>query len=282
MKTNSRILAVIVGLCALACDKVPAGTVGIKVHLLGSSKGVDTEVLPIGRYWIGFNEELYLFPTYQQNYKWERPAAGITAPDESISFQTKEGMEVNADVGISYSLDPGKISNVFQKYRRGIDEITDMFLRNHVRDAMTSVGSKLPVDAVYGEGKVKFLEDVKAQVRSEVESIGIRVEDLYLLGSMRLPKQVVEALNSKQAATQKAEQRENEVREAEAQAKKEVAHAQGKAESIVAVAKAEAEANRIVAASITNELVRYEQVKKWNGALPTTQLGESNTLFTVR
>ena len=53
-----------------ACSKVPAGHVGVKVYLLGSSKGVDTEELGVGRYWIGINEELYLFPTYMQNYTW--------------------------------------------------------------------------------------------------------------------------------------------------------------------------------------------------------------------
>lgn len=282
MKPLQKLLLALLVLFSFACSTVPAGHVGVKVYLLGGNKGVDSEVLGLGRYWIGWNEELYLFPTFQQNYKWERPA-DKDAPDESISFQTREGMEVNADVGISYSLDPAKISDVFQKYRRGIDEITDMFLRNHVRDAMTSVGSKLPVESVYGEGKVEFLDQVQAQVRGEVEPIGIRVESLYLLGTMRLPAAVVGALNGKLEATQKAQQRENEVREAEAQAKKAFAEAEGKAKSIVEVAKAEAEANRVVAQSITPELVTYEQIKKWNGAMPTTVLGSgANTLFNVK
>ena len=53
-----------------SCSKVPAGQVGIKFYLLGGEKGVDTEELGPGRYWIGVNEELYLFPTYTQNYTW--------------------------------------------------------------------------------------------------------------------------------------------------------------------------------------------------------------------
>ena len=47
--------------------KVPAGNVGIKVYLLGGEKGVDAEQKGPGRYWIGWNEDLYLFPTYKQN-----------------------------------------------------------------------------------------------------------------------------------------------------------------------------------------------------------------------
>ena len=110
-------------------NKVPAGYTGIKVYLLGSNKGVDTEVLGVGRYWIGINEELYLFPTFMQNYTWTR--GGLD--DESISFQTADGMVANADIGISYSIDPNKVSEIFQTYRRGVNEITDTFLRNMVR-----------------------------------------------------------------------------------------------------------------------------------------------------
>ena len=49
------LMTVLVGSVA-ACSYVPAGNVGIKVNLLGGDKGVDSEVLGVGRYWIGWNE----------------------------------------------------------------------------------------------------------------------------------------------------------------------------------------------------------------------------------
>ena len=94
-----------------ACSKVPAGNVGVKVYLLGSDKGVDSEVLTPGRYWIGFNEELYLFPTFTQNKTWENPAG----TGRSFSFQTAEGMVVGADLGISYTVMPDKVSTILNK-----------------------------------------------------------------------------------------------------------------------------------------------------------------------
>ena len=53
------------------CSKVEAGYVGVKVYLLGGSKGVDSEVVGVGRYWVGWNEELYKFPTFQQTVVWD-------------------------------------------------------------------------------------------------------------------------------------------------------------------------------------------------------------------
>jgi hypothetical protein len=89
-----------------ACSKVPAGHVGIKFYLLGGAKGADTEELGAGRYWIGWNEELFLFPTFTQNYTWTREPIDGDTTDESITFQTDQGLSVNADVGISYTVDP--------------------------------------------------------------------------------------------------------------------------------------------------------------------------------
>lgn len=250
------------------CSKVPAGHKGVKVYLLGGNKGVDHEELGVGRYWIGWNEELYLFPTYTQNYVWTKDAAEGSPNDESITFQTVEGMSVNADVGISYHIDPEKVSEIFQKYRKGVDEITDIFLRNMVRDAFVTAASKKPVETVYGSGKADLMKEVEASVKYQVAEIGIIIERIYLIGDMRLPAQVLAALNSKIEATQRAQQRENEVREAEAEANKKIAASKGEAESIKIKAVAQAEANRILAASITPTLVRYEAIKRWDGAMP--------------
>lgn len=262
------------------CSKVPAGNVGIKVHLLGSSKGVDSEELGPGRYWIGINEDLYLFPTFTQNYTWTKSSDEGSDKDESITFQTREGLSVNADVGVSYHLEPGKINDVFQKYRKGIDEITDVFMRNMVRDAFNQYGSQVNVESVYGAGKTELLRKVEDSVSESVSGIGIIVEKVYLIGSMRLPQQVIRALNSKIEATQRAEQRENELREAEAEAKKKVAEARGEAQSVLTRAEAQAKANQILARSVTAELIKYEATKRWDGKLPKFSGGGAVPMIT--
>jgi regulator of protease activity HflC (stomatin/prohibitin superfamily) len=178
-------------------------------------------------------------------------------------------MEVNADVGISYHLNPEKISAIFQKYRKGIDEITDIYMRNYVRDAFNSIASKYPVEYVYGEGKSDLLKEVQECISQELTAQGIIVDKLYWIGSVRLPQAVITALNLKIEAKQRAEQRENELRETEAEAKKKIAEADGEAQSILLKAKAQAQANYQLSASLTSNLVQYEAIKKWDGKLPT-------------
>jgi len=179
----------LVAMLLMSCSKVPSGHVGVKVHLLGGDKGVDTEELGVGRYWIGFNEELFLFPTFQQNYVWTKDVREGSPNDESFQFQTKEGMIVGADIGISYHLDASKISLIFQKYRRGVEEITDTFLRNYVRDALNTVSSTMAVESVYGAGKAELLAKVQLMVKKDIEQLGIIIDKIYIVGSLQLHHQ---------------------------------------------------------------------------------------------
>lgn len=264
------IVLLLLAVTVTACSKVPAGNVGVKVYLLGGAKGVDTEELTPGRYWIGINEELYLFPTFTQNYVWTQDENEGSPVDESINFQTMEGLSVNADVGISYRIMPDMVNVIFQKYRKGIDEVTDIYLRNMVRDALVLETSTLSMQDVYGVGKADLIKAVEARVVAQVGAIGIEIERVYWIGNLRLPETVVNALNAKIEATQKAQQRQNEVAQAKAEADKKIEEARGVAESIKITANAEAEAIKIKAAALKSnpELLELSAIEKWDGVLP--------------
>jgi regulator of protease activity HflC (stomatin/prohibitin superfamily) len=265
---KSLIVLLLLGM-TVACSKVPAGHVGVKVYLLGGSKGVDHEILGVGRYWIGLNEELFQFPTYQQTRTYTKADTDSSPGDESFTFQTAEGMVCNMDLGVTFNIQSDKISTLFQKYRQGVEEIKTVVIKNALRDSLNNITSKMPVESVYGEGKADMILAVEKSVKDSLAGYGINVEKVYLVGSIRLPTNVVEALNSKIEATQRAQQRENELREAEAQAKKTEAEANGKAKSMLAIAQAEAQSNSLKQRTLTAELIQYEMVQRWDGKLPT-------------
>lgn len=270
-----KLLIVLLALVTMACSKVPAGNVGVKVYLLGGEKGVDSLVVGPGRYWIGMNEELFLFPTFTQNYVWTKDSVPGSEVDESLTFQTADGMSVSADIGISYAIDPEKVSLVFQKYRKGVNEITDLYLRNMVRDALVKAASAHKVEVVYGSGKTDLIASVEEEVRRQVAPIGIIVERIYWIGEIRLPEVVITSINAKIQATQFAAQRENEVKATIAEADKVREAAKGQADAIISIATAEAEAISLRAKALRENpnLVELNAVDKWNGALPVNMYG---------
>lgn len=279
MKNYFRVAIVLVGLMFIAaCSKVPAGNVGIKFNKFGSDKGVDLQEKGPGWYWTGVNWDMYTFPVFMQNYTWTKDSDN---GDESMSFQTVEGLSVNADVGITYQLDKTKISKIFQTYRRGVDEITDTFLRNMVRDELNKQASALPIEAVYGKGKSQLIEAVERDVRAQVASIGIIVDRIYWIGELRLPENVTRSINAKIQATQMAEQRKNEVAQAQAEADKARAEAAGQADAKLTLAEADAQAIKIRGDALRDNpaLVQLNAVDKWDGHLPTYMLGDGATPF---
>lgn len=275
------LLAVAIAATLTACSDVPSGYVGVKVNLLGSDKGVDITELGTGRYWIGWNEKLYTFPTFSQNQVWTKDPTEGSPNNDSMSFQTVEGLVVNTDIGITYAIDPTKVSVIFQKYRKGIDEITAVYMRNMVRDALITEASTKPIESVYGKGKAELMDAVQSRVKKKTEPFGIMVEQIYLIGDLRLPESITKSINDKIAATQMTQQRENEIAQSKAEADKKIAEARGIAESALLIANAEAQAIALRGKAISDNplVIQLNSIEKWNGQLPTTMVPGSSTPF---
>jgi len=288
---------------------VPAGYRGIKVYLLGNKKGVEQKQLGVGAYFLGFNQRVYKFPVFQQNYVW-RDEGDTHGPDNSITFQSKEGLDVKGDFGISYSLVPDSVPAIFQKYRRGIDEITNIFLRNMVRDALNTTASRMPIESIYGIHKRDLLMKVDSMVSRQTNKHGIVIDRIYTIGELHLPPSIETAINSKLEANQRSQQSQNEVKTVEAEANKKIAKARGDAESKIIEARAiaesqvieakaaaditkikaqadaestrvnataQAEANKKLSLSLNKELIQYRSIDRWDGKLP--QISGQNTPF---
>lgn len=239
---------------------IQPGWVGVVVNLFGDKKGVDDKELEVGMHFIAPWKSIYHFPVFEQNYCWEGK--------NSFHFQTNEGLGIHAEIGITYRIRPSSVHEIFCRYRRGIDEITNVFLRNYIRDALNKSASHYKIEDLYSNGKEKFFEDVQRCVGEDLKEIGIDVSRIYLIGRFHFPAKVVDALNRKIEAMQRAEQRENELRESEAEAKKAIAYARGSGESVLVEARAQAEANKLLSESLTPELIQQKALDKWDGKLP--------------
>lgn len=245
---------------------ISPGYVGVVVNMFGDSKGVEDKELHVGMHWIAPWKTVYEFPVFEQNHTWE-------GTKNEFHFQTTEGMAVSADVGITFHLRPNCIPIIFQKYRKGMDEITHTFIRNYVRDAINKAASKMKIEDLYSDGKERFFDEVEKHVKADLNPIGIDISRIYLIGRFHFPNNVIAALNAKIEASQRAQQRENELREAEAEAKKQIAKADGQARCLMLQAESEAKANAMLSKSITPELIQWQAMQKWDGVLPQVTSG---------
>src|SRR5215470_11188079 len=198
---------VVVLLLFLGCTtttRVDAGHVGIRVRLAGSERGISD--MPVVTGWVWYNpitEQIIVFPTSVQNVVWTAsPHEGRTI-DESITFSSTEGVNINADIGLSFHIEPAMAPKLYGRFRQNdMLLLADGYMRNAVREAFNDVASKMPVQEIYGAGKSKMLADVTAKCRDILGKDGIIIDQLTINGTLRLPQNVADAINRAMEATQ--------------------------------------------------------------------------------
>ncbi|AUV59096.1 SPFH domain-containing protein [Escherichia phage VEc25] len=266
------IAGLIIALSLTSCyDRVEPGNVGIIVNRLGEDKGVENEVKGVGRYWLTWNEELYTFPTFKQ----------MKTYDGLFYFQLSDGTQIGHQMAISYKVNPTKVTNIFQTYRKGVNEITEQDLRQRIADVLNRQGNLINTDTFIDGGKSKLLDSVTDTIRKEMEPVGIDIIAISWIGAPEYPDNVKRAINAKVEATQKTLQREQEIQQRVAEANMEREQAKGVADAILIKAKAEADAIRLRGEALTENpnVMQLEAINKWNGTLPTTMIPGATTPF---
>jgi regulator of protease activity HflC (stomatin/prohibitin superfamily) len=143
---------------------------------------------------------------------------------------------------------------------------------------VVAIGSEYNFEDINGAQKEAFLERVTKELNTRLNPVGVSIQQFGLVGALRPPKELADAVNAKTKAIQDSIRAENEVRAAQAEAKKRVAIAEG-----------EAAANRALASSLDPKLLEWERLKlqrdaisKWNGQMPSVMAGQGQgMLFNV-
>lgn len=266
MKT--KFFFIIAGLLAVfgSCTQVEQGEVALKVYQLGDNKG-KIEVLGPGRYanhWIGyFTYKIY--PTNLQQWSWTEAETENSPAGEQVSFQA-EGQNLSADIGIEFefiSEDEAKMIAMYKYFKREPNEIVSDFMRKDVRSFFNKVVEKMPVEMVYATAKDSIRSEVQKLMADKYLEHGIRIKEITYLSSIRLPEKVQDAISAKIEAKQRAEQRENEIAEKEAEAKKKAAEAQGESDRLRIEAEGRAKAMDIEGAALARnpQVLRLKELE---------------------
>lgn len=263
----------------LGCTHVDAGHVGIEIDSC-SGAGVEPKVAEVGYHNTGMCTTVVSYPTYVQTALWTKNPNEGHPVNEEITFTNADQMQIAVDILIAYQLTPAKVPAFYAKFRAdNLDTFTHGFLRNLAREKFDAAGGKYKIEQIMGDN-AGFLAEVRAALQKDLAPYGVVISQFGFIGAPRPPQNVIDAINAKTTASQKAIQIENELRQSEAEARKRVAQADGEARAIRLRADAEAYANERIAKSISSTLVDYECVKKWDGRMPQVA-GNAGTMLNL-
>jgi regulator of protease activity HflC (stomatin/prohibitin superfamily) len=284
------LVASALALATTGCNRIEPGWVGIKVNQAGSAKGVEDYPLQTG--WVLYMPGLtkvYEYPTFQQNVIWCASLNEGRALDESISFNCKGGAAIVADVSMSGKFKIEKVPFIFVKFRTEPSLIVHGYLRNEVRDALGRIASTYDPMDVIGDKRGEFLDALKKEVDSRVGDWWV-VDYITFANKLRMDPRIEQSINTIIEQKQQTAASELKVKQTKAEADQQVAKsegearskkalAEGEAQAILAKAKAQAEANTLLTQSMTQMLLQYDALQKWDGKLPTITTGSGVVPF---
>jgi len=249
---------------------VEPGYVGIKVNMSGDNRGVEQLPVETGRIWYNiFTEAVFQYPIFIQSAIWTHNLEEGHPVNEEITFTTQDQMQVAADISLAYHISESKVPAFYVKFRNDdLEGFTHGFMRNLAREKFDGVAGRYRIEQIMGDN-LPFLIEVRNTLEKALEPFGVELDQFGFVGAPRPPQSVIDAINAKVGAVQNAIRVENEVRQSEAEAKKSVAYAQG-----------QAEANKLLANSISPQLLEWRRlaiqekmVERWNGVRPTFEAG---------
>ena len=166
---------------------------------------------------------------------------------ETASVPSSEGLISQLDVSVLYNVPSDKAVQVRKTV--GVNYETTV-LEPYVREAIRNVVSGYAVKALFSDaGRKEIGENILLFLKGKLEPRGIVVQDV-LLRDVRLPPSFAQSIELKLRAEQESLQKEFELTKAKKDAEIEVARAQGVAKS-----------NEIIAASISDNYLRYKWIE---------------------
>lgn len=225
-------------------ERIDAGYEGILVKLYGTDKGVQDVSLVTGRVWYNpMTEEVYEFPMYVQTINYD-----------AFTVNAKDGSVFSVDPTLSFKVKDGSSPLIFKKYRKDIKEITETTLFNYIKDAFRIEFNKYSTDSIISN-REGFELAIQTNMGALLAKEGFMLEQMT--SGIQYPETITQAINAKNAAVQQAMRVENELKVAQAQARK-----------LIVQAEAEAKANELRKQSLNPLLIQQQFIEKWDGKTP--------------
>jgi regulator of protease activity HflC (stomatin/prohibitin superfamily) len=238
-----------------------------------------------------FSQAIQQYPVTIQTYSMvAKSAEGQTSGDDSIKVQSNEGQQINLDVVIQYQVIKEEAGLLYQDWGGAeIGVVEDRVVRQYTRSQVPVVASKYGWEEITSSKRDAINDEISKALATEFAKRHMRLIS-FAVREVHLPQALQTALDQKIQAQQQAEQQKYQLAQAQVKAEQDVteatgqanalkAQAEGEASATLTRAKAQAEANRELAQSLTPDLIRYQQLQRWDGKLPLFNGGGATPLI---
>jgi regulator of protease activity HflC (stomatin/prohibitin superfamily) len=257
-------------------ERVSAGYLGIVYSLDG---GIQGTTLGQGIHFVAPWKHVTTYSVATEQAFLSKDGKEGSKDDDSFGVPTSDGKLLNVDLEFAYHFDSEKLPITFSRFKgQSGKTIEDTFIRAKMKSWSGEVSSKFTVLEVYGEKRADLNKAVFEHVTKNFAEYGIVIDSVNF-SRIGIDTATEKAIQDRVNAQQELEKLKIERDKATIEADRKKIEATGNADATVIEAKAKAEANQVMQQSLTDNLVKYEYIKKWDGKLPTTQVGNETSMI---
>ena len=194
---------------------------------------------------------------------------------DKLAAFTKETQDVFVTLTLNYSISPDAIQSLYRTVGPGY---FNTLVPNRLNQIVKDITVKYAATDI-APNREKIRNDIRDRLRNELKPYSVDVVDVNI-DNIAFSNKFTDAIEQKQIATQDALKAEAVVKQKKAEADQAVAVADGKARSTVAEAQGQAKANRLLSNSLTDQLIRFQALQRFNDKVQIVMVpsGQGNLL----
>jgi regulator of protease activity HflC (stomatin/prohibitin superfamily) len=266
------LLCLILGSLFVGCERIDAGSVGLKVDAVGGDRGVSkTQYVNGWQFYLKGVTRIYEYPISQQ------PTEYKTSEDKPEDFivASKGGTPFTLHPSFSFSVNPDKVDIMFQNLRVSVDQLRDGYIKQAMKAALREVSNSFTPDSM-----LNYVTIYDAAVTDALNHKLAPYFSVSQYTSNIIPDQSLKAaLQAKAAAIQEAAALENQQKKIKVQVENDILEA--KRDSAIKVMGALAEAKSIQlkqeALRQSPQYVELVKAERWDGRLSQYVFGGNTT-----
>lgn len=248
-------LVIIFGIigCAVCLEKIPAGYVGVVYSMSG---GVEDEVLQQGWHMISPTKKVKEFTVSEEQLALTKD------DDKSFSVSTSDNANIDISFQMSYYFIEENVAKTYQRFK-GMDgeDIIKNRVTTVLRSKISEVTGSYSMMEIYSGERAAINKAIKEYLNKELgDRYGIAVTEASII-DVHPDEQLQKTIDERVRAMQKKQQAEAEQDTIKVQNETKILEAEASAKAKIIAAEAEAKANEIIANSITENLLKKEEME---------------------
>lgn len=209
----------------------------------------------------------------QEGLHFKAPWQKVTMVDNRIvklevetEASSKDLQTVTTTLAINYRIDTKMSYSVIKNIGKSYEDVMVTPAANEVLKAVTA--KYTAEECITTRSKVS--SELVEELNNKLNEQGIYIEDVNIV-NFSFSEAYTTAIEEKQVA-------EQQLKKAETEKQAKIVQAEAEAEATLTKAKAEAEANNLLNKSLTDKVIKYNAIEKWDGQLPKVAGSGSNIM----